>query len=81
VFCHVAFNAKTAVDLISGIDEYVDSVTVLPPSIWDPSTRLPPPKHTISMVSRVYHGEMLSNPASPVHSTHIRLPKHYGLEK
>ena len=43
--------AKTTQDIIDGIDEYMDDVTVLPPSIWDPSTRLEPPEHTIDLVN------------------------------
>ena len=50
IFCEVAYKATSRQDLTAGIEEYIDSVTVLPPSIWDPSTRLEPPKHTISMV-------------------------------
>jgi anion exchange protein len=48
VFCEVAYKAKTTQDLIDGIDEFIDELTVLPPSIWDPSTRIEPPKHTLS---------------------------------
>ena len=40
-------------DLIDGIDEYVDDLTVLPPSIWDPTTRLEPPEKTITIVRTV----------------------------
>lgn len=38
-------------DIVSGIDEYLDEVTVLPPSIWDPNVRLAPPKKTRTLVS------------------------------
>jgi anion exchange protein len=48
VFCEVAYRAKTRQDLVDGIDEFIDDLTVLPPSIWDPSTRLEPPQHTPS---------------------------------
>jgi len=46
----VAYKAKTAQDLISGIDEYMDDLTVLPPSVWDPQTRLEPPPKSMSVV-------------------------------
>jgi hypothetical protein len=50
VFCEVAYKAKTKQDLITGIDEYTDGLTVLPPSVWDPATRLSPPDKTIATV-------------------------------
>ena len=31
----------------------MDDLTVLPPSIWDPTTRLEPPEKTITIVSNV----------------------------
>jgi len=49
----VAYKAKTAKDLISGIDEYTESLTVLPPSVWDRQTRLEPPTKGMSVV-RIY---------------------------
>ena len=51
VFGEVAYRAKSKQDLLDGIDEYMDDLTVLPPSIWDPSIRLEPPSTAISMVS------------------------------
>lgn len=50
MFCEVAYKATTRQDMVDGIDEYIDDLTVLPPSIWDPSTRLEPPEKTIKMV-------------------------------
>ena len=51
IFCEVAYKAKTAEDLISGIDEYMEGLTVLPSSVWDPQTRLEPPTKSMTMVS------------------------------
>ena len=51
VFCEVAYKAETRQDIVDGIDEYIDELTVLPPSIWDPTTRLAPPEQTMTMVS------------------------------
>ena len=51
VFCEVAYKAETRQDIVDGIDEYIDDLTVLPPSIWDPTTRLAPPEQTMTMVS------------------------------
>jgi len=43
VFHDVAYKAKTREDLIAGIDEFLEQVTVLPPGEWDPSIRIPAP--------------------------------------
>ena len=51
VFHDVAYKAKDRNDLIAGIDEFLDQVTVLPPGEWDPSIRIEPPKHVPSQVS------------------------------
>ncbi|XP_010209614.1 PREDICTED: anion exchange protein 4 [Tinamus guttatus] len=44
VFQRVAQQAEQREDLIAGIDEFLEELTVLPPGKWDPSTRIPPPK-------------------------------------
>lgn len=49
VFVEVAYKAHTREDLINGVEEYIDDVTVLPPSIWEPSTRIEPPVKTLSL--------------------------------
>jgi len=46
----VAYKAKTAQDLIHGIDEYMEGLTVLPSSVWDPQTRLEPPHKSMTVV-------------------------------
>lgn len=48
VFTEVAYKAHTRQDIVDGIDEFIDDLTVLPPSIWDPATRLEPPEHTLT---------------------------------
>uniref|UniRef100_A0A8C6V8V0 Anion exchange protein n=1 Tax=Neogobius melanostomus TaxID=47308 RepID=A0A8C6V8V0_9GOBI len=48
VFSDVAYKAKDRNDLIAGIDEFLDQVTVLPPGEWDPSIRIEPPKNVPS---------------------------------
>lgn len=50
VFHDVAYKAKDRNDLLSGIDEFLDQVTVLPPGEWDPSIRIEPPKSVPSQV-------------------------------
>ena len=39
LFHEVAYRAKHRSDLLSGLDEFLDQVTVLPPGEWDPSIR------------------------------------------
>lgn len=50
VFHDVAYKAKDRADLVAGIDEFLDQVTVLPPGEWDPSIRIEPPKNLPSQV-------------------------------
>lgn len=50
VFHDVAYKARDRNDLLSGIDEFLDQVTVLPPGEWDPSIRIEPPKSVPSQV-------------------------------
>lgn len=44
LFSDVAYKARDRDDLIAGIDEFLDEVTVLPPGEWDPKIRIEPPK-------------------------------------
>ncbi|XP_051528086.1 sodium-driven chloride bicarbonate exchanger-like isoform X5 [Myxocyprinus asiaticus] len=52
VFHDVAYKAKDRVDLVAGIDEFLDQVTVLPPGEWDPTIRIEPPKNVPSQEKR-----------------------------
>nr|XP_032807289.1 sodium bicarbonate cotransporter 3-like isoform X11 [Petromyzon marinus] len=52
IFSDVAYKAKDRKDLLSGIDEFLDQVTVLPPGEWDPSIRIEPPKNVPSQEKR-----------------------------
>ncbi|TRY88124.1 hypothetical protein DNTS_031503 [Danionella cerebrum] len=52
VFHDVAYKAKDRSDLVAGIDEFLDQVTVLPPGEWDPSIRIEPPKNVPSQEKR-----------------------------
>lgn len=54
IFHDVAYKAKDRSDLVAGIDEFLDQVTVLPPGEWDPSIRIEPPKNVPSQVKSVY---------------------------
>lgn len=44
LFQKIAWKAKDTEDLIAGIDEFLDELTVLPPGKWDPTIRICPPK-------------------------------------
>ncbi|KAK1806612.1 hypothetical protein P4O66_005117, partial [Electrophorus voltai] len=63
IFHDVAYKAKDRNDLLSGIDEFLDQVTVLPPGEWDPSIRIEPPKNVPSQEKR-------KMPTLPSGSTH-----------
>ncbi|XP_077447501.1 sodium bicarbonate cotransporter 3-like isoform X2 [Stigmatopora argus] len=52
IFHDVAYKAKDRADLLSGIDEFLDQVTVLPPGEWDPTIRIEPPKNVPSQLKR-----------------------------
>uniref|UniRef100_A0A8D0H926 Anion exchange protein n=1 Tax=Sphenodon punctatus TaxID=8508 RepID=A0A8D0H926_SPHPU len=45
LFQRVALRARGREDLIAGIDEFLDELTVLPPGKWDPTIRITPPKY------------------------------------
>lgn len=53
VFHSVAYKARTRMDLLAGVDEFLDATTVLPPGVWDPATRIEPPLYTASQVSNI----------------------------
>ncbi|KAM3867705.1 electrogenic sodium bicarbonate cotransporter 4 [Diretmus argenteus] len=52
LFSDVAYKARDREDLIAGIDEFLDEVTVLPPGEWDPKIRIEPPKKVPSANKR-----------------------------
>ncbi|GCB60234.1 hypothetical protein scyTo_0012703 [Scyliorhinus torazame] len=56
LFHIVAFKAKLREDLLAGIDEFLDEVTVLPPGKWDPTLRIAPPKILPSLHKRLFGG-------------------------
>ncbi|KAM9584799.1 electroneutral sodium bicarbonate exchanger 1-like [Morphnus guianensis] len=74
VFRDVAYKAKNGADLVAGIDEFLDQVTVLPPGEWDPLIRIEPPKNVPSQEKRKMPGAL---DGSASHST---LEKHGGPE-
>ncbi|NXN92607.1 S4A8 protein, partial [Rhinopomastus cyanomelas] len=74
VFHHVAYKARSRADLVAGIDEFLDQVTVLPPGEWDPSIRIEPPKSVPSQEKRKMPG------APDEGSSHSKPEKHSGPE-
>uniref|UniRef100_A0A8C3FQG5 Anion exchange protein n=1 Tax=Chrysemys picta bellii TaxID=8478 RepID=A0A8C3FQG5_CHRPI len=56
LFQRVACHAQDREDLIAGIDEFLDELTVLPPGKWDPTIRIPPPKCLPSSHKRYQRG-------------------------
>lgn len=52
VFGEVAYKARGRQDLLAGIDEFLDQVTVLPPGEWDPNIRIEPPAAVPSQGAR-----------------------------
>jgi hypothetical protein len=52
VFHEVAYKARSRNDLMDGIDEFLDQVTVLPPGEWDPNIRIEPPQNIPSQDKR-----------------------------
>ncbi|XP_033949857.1 sodium bicarbonate cotransporter 3-like isoform X1 [Pseudochaenichthys georgianus] len=64
IFHDVAYRAKDRTDLLSGLDEFLDQVTVLPPGEWDPTIRIEPPKNVPSQMKRKIPSQPNGN-ASP----------------
>ncbi|UMM11336.1 hypothetical protein L5515_000672 [Caenorhabditis briggsae] len=65
IFHDVAYGARDVDDLLDGIDEFLDQVTVLPPGEWDPNIRIEPPTKLPSQEKRKQIGkELLVEPSS-----------------
>uniref|UniRef100_UPI00358E7933 electroneutral sodium bicarbonate exchanger 1-like isoform X2 n=1 Tax=Myxine glutinosa TaxID=7769 RepID=UPI00358E7933 len=77
VFHDVAYKAKDHKDLLSGIDEFLDQVTVLPPGEWDPSIRIEPPKSVPSQEKRKMPSLPNGTPplAESEHESHVAGPE------
>uniref|UniRef100_A0A663N5B8 Anion exchange protein n=1 Tax=Athene cunicularia TaxID=194338 RepID=A0A663N5B8_ATHCN len=72
VFHDVAYKAQNRADLVAGIDEFLDQVTVLPPGEWDPSIRIEPPQNVPSQVGAAAQGG--------TRGAHSKVEKHSGPE-
>jgi sodium bicarbonate transporter 10 len=65
VFHDVAYKAKSREDLLAGVDEFLDAVTILPPGAWDPSIRIEPPNQIPSQEARKKHDQLETKIESP----------------
>ncbi|MBN3292657.1 B3A4 protein, partial [Polypterus senegalus] len=54
LYHNVALKANNKEELIAGIDEFLDELTVLPPGRWDPTVRIKPPKYLPSLHKRMH---------------------------
>lgn len=52
VFREVAYKSRALNEIIAGLDEFVEQVTVLPPSEWNPKIRIEPPQKVQSQMHR-----------------------------
>lgn len=52
VFREMAYKFRDMADIIAGFDEFVEQVTVLPPSEWNPVIRIDPPSKVQSQLYR-----------------------------
>ncbi|RCN48569.1 anion exchange protein [Ancylostoma caninum] len=59
IFHDVAYKARNKEDLLDGVDEFLDQVTVLPPGEWDPTIRIEPPNQIPSQEKRKQIGQEL----------------------
>ncbi|XGW22053.1 hypothetical protein V3C99_004763 [Haemonchus contortus] len=57
IFHDVAYKARNKEDLLDGVDEFLDQVTVLPPGEWDPTIRIEPPNQIPSQEKRKQIGQ------------------------
>uniref|UniRef100_A0A8C5WXL9 Anion exchange protein n=1 Tax=Laticauda laticaudata TaxID=8630 RepID=A0A8C5WXL9_LATLA len=60
-------------DLIAGLDEFLDEVTVLPPGGWDPKVRIEPPKKVPSAEKRPAFPS-LERRSLPAYNPHRSIP-------
>ncbi|XP_075683295.1 sodium bicarbonate cotransporter 3 isoform X1 [Rhinoderma darwinii] len=78
IFHDVAYKAKDRNDLLAGIDEFLDQVTVLPPGEWDPTIRIEPPKSVPSQEKRKI--PTIPNGSTPTGETMKEEQDHSGPE-
>ncbi|CAM4906352.1 unnamed protein product [Rotaria socialis] len=69
IFHDVVYRARDRQDLLAGIDDFLDHVTVLPPGEWDPTTRIEPPKSVPNKEDRLDRNKMngVQQSSEPIH--------------
>uniref|UniRef100_A0A8C9EWS7 Anion exchange protein n=1 Tax=Pavo cristatus TaxID=9049 RepID=A0A8C9EWS7_PAVCR len=75
LFQRIARQAKHQEDLIAGIDEFLDELTVLPPGKWDPSDRIPPSRCLLSPNKRYPGGRASTTFAGSCGGSHEELER------
>uniref|UniRef100_A0A8C8E8L2 Anion exchange protein n=1 Tax=Otus sunia TaxID=257818 RepID=A0A8C8E8L2_9STRI len=72
LFQRVARQAEHREDLITGMEAFLDELTVLPPRKWDPSARIPPPSSLLPLSWRQ------SQPGGDGSEISLRCPRLFG---
>uniref|UniRef100_A0A8C8AUH9 Anion exchange protein n=1 Tax=Otus sunia TaxID=257818 RepID=A0A8C8AUH9_9STRI len=60
LFQRVARQAEHREDLITGMEAFLDELTVLPPRKWDPSARIPPPSSLLPLSQPLSRREVMA---------------------
>ncbi|XP_060556502.1 electrogenic sodium bicarbonate cotransporter 1-like isoform X2 [Ruditapes philippinarum] len=62
IYREVAYKARNRQEILTGLDEFLDQVTVLPPGEWDPKIRIEPPEKVPSQQSRKTQKSQVAGP-------------------
>ncbi len=72
IFPLEAYRARSPTQMFSAFDSYTQEVTVLSPSVWDPETRLEPPKQLPKLDERLAARSKL--PSTPLIASSVSTP-------
>ncbi|KAH9425947.1 Sodium bicarbonate cotransporter 3 [Dermatophagoides pteronyssinus] len=59
IFRQVAFKTQNISALIQALDDFLNESPILPPNLWDPSTRIEPPEKTPAILNKNRGRQML----------------------
>ncbi|XP_052812652.1 electrogenic sodium bicarbonate cotransporter 1-like [Mya arenaria] len=62
IYREVAYKARNRTEILLGVDEFLDQVTVLPPGEWDPKIRIEPPDNVPSQEGRKTQKKQVAGP-------------------
>ncbi|XP_053386028.1 electrogenic sodium bicarbonate cotransporter 1-like isoform X2 [Mercenaria mercenaria] len=62
IYREVAYKARNRTEILTGLDEFLDQVTVLPPGEWDPKIRIEPPEKVPSQQARKTQKTQIAGP-------------------